>query len=239
MSRAPFSGRARNVELPTRQRVSVCPWKGIFSIGSEQTLTEDSRKGFREALPARAGNAAKISKGLALVGTTQSCELRRVSKIPGVMTIIFLLFVLGIVLLVLDLFVPGIILSVAGAFAFLAATAQAFSEHGVAGGLEAFAAGAALLAIMLYIEYGLLPKTRFGQRFFLHASVHGVSQPKSDVEALKGRECVALTPLVPTGQVEIDGRRYEARSLDGQADRGARLRVTGTQNFSLTVTKIQ
>jgi membrane-bound ClpP family serine protease len=155
------------------------------------------------------------------------------------MTIIFLLFVLGVVLLALDLFVPGIILSVAGAFAFLAGTAQAFSQYGTAGGLEASAVGALLLGIMLYIEYGLLPKTRFGKRFFLHASVAGVSQPASDAVALKGRECVALTPLVPTGQVEIDGRRYEALSLDGQADRGARLRVTGTQNFSLTVTKIQ
>jgi membrane-bound ClpP family serine protease len=155
------------------------------------------------------------------------------------MTTIFLLFVLGVVLLALDLFVPGVILSVAGACAFLAATAQAFHDYGVAGGLEAFGVGALLLAIMLYVEYGILPKTRFGKRFFLNASIHGISQPASDTATLTGRECVALTPLVPTGQVEIDGRRYEALSLDGQADRGARLKVKGVQNFSLTVTKIQ
>jgi membrane-bound ClpP family serine protease len=155
------------------------------------------------------------------------------------MTTIFLLFVLGVVLLALDLFVPGIILSVAGAGAILAGTAQAFHDYGIAGGLEAFGVGAVLLAVMLYVEYGILPKTRFGKRFFLHAHVKGASQPASDGVALAGRECIALTPLVPTGQVEIDGRRYEALSLDGQADRGARLRVTGAQNFSLTVTKIQ
>ena len=155
------------------------------------------------------------------------------------MTTIFLLFVLGVVLLALDLFIPGVVLSVAGACAFLVAIAQAFHDYGIAGGLEAFGVGAALLGVMLYVEYGLLPKTRFGKRFFLHAHVKGASQPLSDAAALTGKECVALTPLVPTGQVEIDGRRYEALSLDGQADRGARLRVTGAQNFSLTVTKIQ
>ena len=148
------------------------------------------------------------------------------------MTTILLLFVLGIVLLFLDLFVPGIILSVAGTVAFLAGTRQAFIDYGITG------VGAALLAIMLYIEYGILPKTRFGKRFFLNAHVKGASQPASDMVVLTGRECVALTPLVPTGQVEIDGRRYEALSIDGQADRGARLKVTGTQNFSLTVTKL-
>lgn len=154
------------------------------------------------------------------------------------MTTIFLLFVLGVVLLALDLFIPGIILSIAGAGAILVGTAQAFQTYGIVGGLEAFGVGAALLAIMLYIEYGLLPKTRFGKRFFLHASIAGASQPSAD-GSLAGREGIALTPLVPTGQVEVDGRRYEARSLDGQIDRGARLKVAGGDNFSLTVTKIQ
>jgi len=156
------------------------------------------------------------------------------------MTTILLLFVLGIVLLFLDLFVPGIILSVFGTLAFLAGTRQAFVEFGPLGGLEAFAIGMALLALALYIEYGILPKTRFGKKFFLHAAVQGTSQSTapSEVVALTGRECVALTPLMPSGQVEVDGRRYEAQSLDGHVARGARLKITGAQNFSLTVSKL-
>ena len=156
------------------------------------------------------------------------------------MTTILLLFILGIVLLALDLFVPGIILSVFGTLAFLSGTARAFTQFGVFGGLLAFAIGMALLAIALYVEYGLLPKTRFGKKFFLHAAVEGTSQgaPAAELAALTGRECVALTPLMPSGQVEIDGRRHEALSLDGHVARGARLKVTGTQNFSLTVTQL-
>ena len=155
------------------------------------------------------------------------------------MTTILLLFVLGIVLLALDLFIPGIVLSVAGTLAMLAGTAQAFSLYGVGGGLLAFAIGAVLLSGALYIEYGLLPKTRFGKKFFLHAEVHGNSQgPAAGTASLTGQEGVALTPLMPTGQIEIEGRRYEALSLDGHVDKGTRLKVTGSQNFSLTVTKL-
>ncbi|MEO6875983.1 MAG: NfeD family protein [Opitutaceae bacterium] len=153
------------------------------------------------------------------------------------MTTIFLLFVLGIVLLFLDLFVPGIILSVAGTFAFMGGTALAFNSYGIGGGLLAFAIGVALLAIMLYIEYGLLPKTPMGKKFFLHAAVHGTTQaPVDQTSALTGRVGIALTPLMPSGQIEVDGRRYEALSLDGHVAKGARLKVTGQQNFSLTVT---
>ena len=155
------------------------------------------------------------------------------------MTTILLLFVLGIVLLVLDLFVPGIILSVFGTLALLAGTARAFGQFGMSGGLLAFAIGMTLLAIALYVEYGLLPKTRYGKKFFLHAAVEGTSQvPAAETAALTGRECVAITPLMPSGQVEIDGRRYEAQSLDGHVAKGARLKITGLQNFSLTVTKL-
>ncbi len=155
------------------------------------------------------------------------------------MTTILLLFVLGIVLLFLDLFVPGIVLSVAGTFAFMLATAKAFSLYGISGGLEAFSIGAVVLTVAMYIEYGLLPKTRFGKRFFLHSAVHGTSQqPLSEREALIGRECIALTPLVPTGYVEIDGKRYEARSLVERVDQGTPVKIVGTQNFSLTVTKL-
>ena len=155
------------------------------------------------------------------------------------MTTILLLFVLGIVLLFLDLFVPGIILSVLGTLAFLAGTARAFQDFGMSGGLLAFGIGSALLVVALYIEYGLLPKTRYGKRFFLHSAVEGTSQtPAAETAALFGRECVALTPLMPTGQVEIDGRRREALSLDGHVAKGTRLMITGAQNFSLTVSKL-
>lgn len=155
------------------------------------------------------------------------------------MITIILFFVLGIVLLVLDLFMPGVLLSVFGVIAMLAGAASAFNHYGAVGGLVTFGIGATLLAIALYVEYALLPKTRFGKKFFLHATIEGTSQaPAAETAALTGQEGVAVTPLMPTGQIEIAGRRYEALSLDGHVDKGARLKVTGAQNFSLTVSKL-
>lgn len=156
------------------------------------------------------------------------------------MSTVLLLFVLGVVFLCFDFLVPGVLLAALGTLAFLAAIFRAFHSYGTPGGFIAVAAGAVLLAGALYIEYGILPKTRFGKKFFLHAHVKGSSQTAThqDRAALLGRQCIALTPLVPTGHVEIDGQRYEALSLDGRADRGARLQVTGSQNFSLTVVKL-
>lgn len=154
------------------------------------------------------------------------------------MTPILLLFVLGIVLLVFDLFTPGPILAILGVLAFLGATQQAFDQFGIWGGLLAFAGGAVLFIVAMYIEYGLLPKTKLGKKLFLHTPEHGASLSATSSAALSGKEAVAVTTLKPTGQVEIEGRRYEARSLDGQAEKGARLRVVGAENFSLTVTKL-
>jgi membrane-bound ClpP family serine protease len=155
------------------------------------------------------------------------------------MPTLFLFFVLGSVLLLLDLFMPGMVLSLLGVLAILAGTASAFHQFGVGGGLLAFGSGAVLLTAALYLEYAVLPKTRWGKKFFLHAAIDGTSQaPAAETAVLTGREAVALTPLMPSGQIEIDGKRYEALSLDGHVAKGARLKVTGAQNFSLTVSKL-
>jgi membrane-bound serine protease (ClpP class) len=152
---------------------------------------------------------------------------------------VILFMILGIVLLGLDLFVPGIVLSVAGTFAFLAATATAFRDFGVLGGLGAFVVGMSLLGVMLWVEYGVLPKTKAGRRFFLDAAVPDAGAKRSaDLAALTGREGVVITPLVPTGQIEIEGRRHEARSLDGRLPAGARVRVAGLENFTLIVNQL-
>ncbi len=55
------------------------------------------------------------------------------------------------------------------------------------------------------------------------------------VSELVGREALAVTPLFPSGQVELDGRRYEARMAMGFAEAGARVTVTATSEFGLIV----
>ncbi|MGZ0707955.1 NfeD family protein [Coraliomargarita sp. W4R53] len=52
-----------------------------------------------------------------------------------------------------------------------------------------------------------------------------------------GAQGIAITDLFPSGRVEIDGRRYEARSALGSIDCGSPIQVQKTGDFSLIVTE--
>jgi membrane-bound ClpP family serine protease len=72
----------------------------------------------------------------------------------------------------------------------------------------------------------------------VQSTVHATSQPTlADKDSVVGKTAEAVTPLVPSGYVVVEGRRYEAFSQSGHAAKGASLRVTGLDNFRLIVTK--
>jgi membrane-bound serine protease (ClpP class) len=60
-------------------------------------------------------------------------------------------------------------------------------------------------------------------------------EASADAAALVGREGVAATSLHPSGQVEIEGRRYEARVEVGSVERGATIVVRAYSDFGLIV----
>jgi membrane-bound ClpP family serine protease len=152
------------------------------------------------------------------------------------MTTVVLLFSLGIVLLVLEVVLPGGIVGVIGGFAMLGGCAVAFSRFGVQGGGVATVVALAGLGLALYIEFSLLPKTRFGKKLFLHQTVDAKSQPSpADAAQIVGQAGETLTTLAPTGYVLVDGRRYEARSEAGLIVKGAAVRVVGVDSFHLIV----
>lgn len=154
------------------------------------------------------------------------------------MTLIVLLFLLGTVLLVFEVFMPSSILGILGGLAMLGGCILAFTNYGLGGGSLAVLAGLVLLGTALYFEFGLLPKTRLGKRFFLHDAIGATSQPPpAEADAVVGKPCEAATTLAPTGYVLLEGRRYEACSQSGHVAKGTALRVTGVDNFRLTVTK--
>jgi membrane-bound ClpP family serine protease len=154
------------------------------------------------------------------------------------MTAILLLFLLGIVLLVLEVFMPSSVLGILGGAAMLWGCVLAFMHYGVRGGSVAVVAGLVLLGLALYVELGLLPRTRLGKRFFLHDSIGATSQPLPAVaEAVVGKLCEAATTLAPSGYVLLEGRRYEAFSQSGHVTKGTALKVVAVDNFRLIVTK--
>jgi len=154
------------------------------------------------------------------------------------MNAIILLFAVGIILLAFEVFVPGGILGIFGGLSLLGGIVLSFANFGATGGWTAVAIALGLVGLMVYIEFGLLPKTTLGRRLFLRSAVSGTSQPPlAESAAVVGREGETLTPLAPTGYVVVDGRRYEAFSQSGLLPKGAPVRVVGLDTFRLIVTK--
>jgi membrane-bound serine protease (ClpP class) len=154
------------------------------------------------------------------------------------MSLIVALFVIGAALLAVEVFVPGGILGVLAGIALLAGVVLAFVEHGSTGGWSAFAAALAITFLTLWFEFVILPKTPWGRKLFLNASVKGASQPPlAERDAVVGQAGVADTTLAPSGYVVVAGKRYEAFSRSGLITKGEALRVVELDNFRLIVQK--
>jgi membrane-bound ClpP family serine protease len=154
------------------------------------------------------------------------------------MNAILLLFLIGVLLLAGEVFVPGAILGIIGAVCMFGGCVLSFSQFGTSGGLLATGVAVALLGLMLYLELVWLPKTRVGKKMIVQSTVSATSQPAlAELNEVVGKTAEALTPLVPSGYVLVEGRRYEAFSQSGHAPKGATLRVTGLDNFRLILTK--
>ncbi|MBL9185962.1 MAG: serine protease [Opitutaceae bacterium] len=153
------------------------------------------------------------------------------------MTAIILLFVTGTLLLAAEIFLPGGIAGIIGGVALAAGSLLAFVEYGSGVGLIATLGAFVLLGVMLYVELVWLPRSRLGRSLIVQSTVEGVSQPPVAEEAVVGAAATALTPLSPSGFVEIGGRRYEAFCRTGHAARGAELKVVGLDNFRVIVSE--
>lgn len=153
------------------------------------------------------------------------------------MTLIILLFAIGILFIAVEVIVPGGILGSIGALLMLGGCALAFREFGVGGGLLALLAGLVITGLALFIEFRILPGTKLGRRVFLTAQVTSVSAAVgTEAQALIGQAAEALTMLSPSGYVMVAGKRFEAFCESGQAPPGAALTIVGADNFRLIVT---
>lgn len=166
-----------------------------------------------------------------------------------------LFFVLGMALLAAEVFLfPGVfVLASVGVMLMLGSLVWAMSDlwpgEGIpvsggvfTGPLLNLTAGCAIAVVLFVLLLRFLPKGGLWGNLVLEAAVAGapdVSLPVEgghrDVSSLVGETGVAATGLFPSGQVEIAGRRYEARVAVGFAEAGKPVRVTGRSEFGLIV----
>ncbi len=102
--------------------------------------------------------------------------------------------------------------------------------------------GLAFAVALFVIVARFLPKGWIWNRLAVGGAVQGSGVAPAvvqEMQSLVGREGVAATSLFPSGQVEIDGRRLEARLEVGFAEAGSRVRVVRHTEFNLTVEVIK
>lgn len=154
------------------------------------------------------------------------------------MTLIVLLFALGIMLLAVEVIVPGGILGSIGGLLMFGGCVAAFMRYGTGGGMIAVTAAVGLAVLAFYIEFRVLPNTSVGRKAFLSAEIKAVSSAfGEEARDLIGKSASALTMLSPSGYIMVDGKRYEAFCQSGQVPAGAALEVTGADNFRLIVSE--
>lgn len=166
-----------------------------------------------------------------------------------------LVFAVGLILLTVEIFFfPGIaIVAVSGLALMLGALVWSMADLWPN---ESFTFSGDLLVrpltnvgIGLAIALGLglvllryLPRGWVWDKLVLNEAVTGNAQTgRADAAptagSLIGRQGVAATALRPGGQVEIDGRRYEARVEIGAIEAGTRIEVVQRNGFELVVKK--
>ena len=145
------------------------------------------------------------------------------------------LMVAGLILLAIEIFVlPGFgVVGVLGVGAAIGSTYLAYVELSPTFAAIAVAAGVVSGLVMMW----LLPKTRLGRSMVLTTQTLGTSA-NPDLVLLVDREGVALTPLRPSGSIEIDGQPVDVVTDGEYIERGSRVRVVLVEGHRVVVESI-
>ena len=164
-----------------------------------------------------------------------------------------LFFALGLALVVIELvFFPGVVLiALTGIGLILGSLVWSmadlwpnepvtFSGEVFIGPLTTVALGISTAIVLAFLLLRFLPRGWFWDRMILTAAITSSTSQITTSESqptLIGRTGVAVTPLYPSGHIEIDGRHYEAKLAMGSAEIGSAVVVTAQTEFGMIVEK--
>lgn len=152
---------------------------------------------------------------------------------------IILGFVVGaLILAFFEVLLPGGVLGVLSALCLLVATWFGYDAYGALGAGAVFFGTILAMAVLVFVEFKLLGKTSFGQKFFLKSTIEGHTRQAVAEDSVIGKEGITLTRLNPSGKIAIQGKSYEASSQDGYIDRDQAIAVVAQDNFKLIIKKL-
>lgn len=146
--------------------------------------------------------------------------------------------VAALILVFFELLLPGGVLGVLSALCLLVASWMGYDTYGIIGGCTVFFGTILLMTVLVFVEFKLLGKTSFGQKFFLKSSIDGHTRAAVAEDSVIGKQGTTLTRLNPSGKIAVEGKSYEAYSQDGYIERDQAIAVVAQDNFKLIIKKL-
>lgn len=158
-------------------------------------------------------------------------------------TIISLLFVAGFLILTIEIFVPSHgILSVVGVGFLVTAIVQTFRVGGQQAGAIAVLGSLVTLPTFVVFALKIWPRTLIGRRIAPPNPTVEPGEgtiPIQELNALIGREGMALTPLRPVGTCTFGDRRITCMAQVGMINQGTRVVAVGISLGNLAVVELK
>ncbi|MCB1236941.1 MAG: hypothetical protein KDM91_17870 [Verrucomicrobiae bacterium] len=149
-------------------------------------------------------------------------------------TTIIVLSLVGILALLAEMVLPGGVIGVVGALCLLVAVILVFVEYGLWPGTLA-SVGLAIFGFTIFTvwmrHFHRLPFTR---EMVLKETLAGAGTDRPADRRI-GQVGEALTDLRPSGRVRIEGERVDAVAESGVIEKGAAVRVVGTDMSGVIV----
>ena len=159
-----------------------------------------------------------------------------IAGLAGFETII--LFAIGLLLLLAEVFlIPGFGLAgIGGAAAILASIFLTFGNMVQATYSILIALGVSVIGFFLLIKY--IPSTRTWRKFVLSTEQKkelGYTVGTKDLKRLTGKEGIAITPLRPSGIVEVNGKKLNALTLGEYVDSNTKIKIISVEGNKIVV----
>ena len=149
------------------------------------------------------------------------------------MTLVIVLFLIAMTLVIAEVMFPSFgVLGLLAATAFLFAVLKAF-EVGSHAGLAAVAATIVSIPGSIWLGFVLLKHSPVGNRLLLSGppprTMTSLGPERERLKSVVGRAGTAVSPLRPTGSIDIDGERIDAVTEGAYIEAGCRVRVVRTE----------
>ncbi len=148
----------------------------------------------------------------------------------------------ALLVVALEMFVPSAgLLGILAAALFLSAIIVAFF-HSAITGVSMIGAIGLLLPFIFLAFVKIWPHTPIGRRVLIGRRDKDDLLPRGkqydERQQLVGRRGVARTPMLPSGQVLIDGEKFDAVSQGAAIEAGNRIEVVAIRTYKIIVRRI-